>query len=356
MGHHSDCERSFSHWDFDVTRLPDCPVKGCPAPLSTAPYRQRELPYCTTHGLRLHGVGGTDTRFVYDNGPAQDDKIRARLRNFLFEPEYVRTHVLDNPTKAETYRLGYESSEDALSWNVFVGLLQGGLLSKAMSWLAGRRIEGEPDLYLWGHHIDPEENTHQPYAPLVAARKALEPDIKRFPTEPDIMLVVPKEFVMCIEAKFTSGNSVADGDGRMDIKGGKPVDAEALIDRYYSRNSFWRDGAKYIRRNRIGRPLHGQLFRNIVFAAGMAETFGGDWQVVNLVSSSQWRMCGKPKSAYEDPTDAIRDYLTDENKENFTFRTWEALYQHIVVGESQLHRLAHYLQGKSAFLKPAFDL
>ena len=356
MGHSSECERSFSHWDFDLENLPNCPVKGCTTTPNTVPYRQRELPYCMTHGLRLHGVEGRDPRFVYDNGPTKNDKIRARLRNFLFEPEFVREHVLDNPGKAETHRLGHESSEDALSWNVFAGLLQDGLLSKAMSWLAGRKIDGEPDLYMWGCRIGLKENTHELYAPLIAARRALEARVKSYLTEPDIMLVVRDKFVMCIEAKFTSGNSLAHTDGQREKNGEKPKSVEALKERYFTWNSFWKDGSKYIDPDYIGQPFHGQLFRNIVFATGMAETFGGDWQVVNLVSSTQWRMRGKPKAAYEDPTEAIRRYLTSENKARFTFRTWEALYQHIVAGDPQLQKLARYLEGKSACLNPAFEL
>ncbi len=356
MSHRSECERSFSHWDFDVGKLPHCPVKGCTAALSKAPYRQTRLPYCTTHGLRLHGVEGRDPRFVYDNGLTDDDNIRARIRNFVFEPDFVRTHILDNPAKAETHRLGHESSEDALSWNVFVGLLQGGLLSRAMSWLAGRRIEGEPQLYLWGSHIDLKNNTHEMYVPLMAARATLEPDVKGFPTEPDIMLVVPGKFVMCIESKFTSGNSIANAGGRVEKKGEKPTAAQALIDRYYTRNSFWRDGGKYISPDRIGQRFHSQLFRNIVFAAGMAETFSGDWQVVNLVSSTQWQRQRNPEAAFEEPTGDIRMYLTGENKQKFTFRTWEGLYQHIVAGDPQLQKLVRHLEGKSACLNPAFEL
>ena len=136
----------------------------------------------------------------------------------------------------------------------------------------------------------------------------------------------------------------------------KPRNVTALVDRYYKRNSFWKDGSKYIQRDLIGQWLHGQLFRNIVFAAGMAESFKGDWQVVNLVSLTQWRRQGNSSPAYQDPTEAVRRYLKGENKERFTFRTWEALYRQIEAGDSQLQKLANYLEGKSAFLRPAFEL
>jgi hypothetical protein len=48
--------------------------------------------------------------------------MEARLRNFIVEREFARSHVLTPGSKAETHRLGHENSEDALAWNVFVTL------------------------------------------------------------------------------------------------------------------------------------------------------------------------------------------------------------------------------------------
>ena len=47
------------------------------------------------------------------------------------------------------------------------------------------------------------------YEPLKRVRRALEPKIRAFFTEPDIMLVVEGEMLVCIEAKFGSGNPLA---------------------------------------------------------------------------------------------------------------------------------------------------
>src|SRR5439155_27287152 len=107
-----------------------------------------EKPYCPSHGIRLHA--GT---FVYWNGakPAQD----ARLRNFRVQRDLAMEIALESSSKAEKHRLGYEMSEDALSWNVFVALAEAKKLREAASFLTGRNVGAETDLYLWGERVDP---------------------------------------------------------------------------------------------------------------------------------------------------------------------------------------------------------
>ena len=264
-------------------------------------------------------------------------------------------HVLNNPHKAEAHRLGYELSEDVVSWNVFVALERMGMLSKVMSWLAGRKIDGEPELYLWGCRVDFRGGTFVPYALLKDARCVIEPDIRRFPTEPDVMLIVPEKMTVLIEAKFTSGNTLAQNQETPTV-GEKPKDVRGLLDRYFYRNAFW-DCRRCIIPERIGSRFHSQLFRNIVFAAGMAGKLGGDWQVVNLVrSTGRGYARGGQDVDFEDPTDAVRCYLSGEYKKRFTYRTWEGLYASVVKGEPMLEGLSEYLRGKSAFFRPAFDL
>jgi hypothetical protein len=228
-----------------------------------------------------------------------------------------------------------------------------------MSWLAGREISGTPELYLWGCHINLEQNICEPYNLLKQARAKIEPDITRFPTEPDIMLVVPGKFIMCIEAKFTSGNTLALDNSIMKDgeDGAKPKSKVGLLNRYLFQNHYWVNGFKYIDPGKIGKKFHSQLFRNIVFAAGMAEKCNGDWQVVNLVRAL--RPSHRQASLtvdFDDPTEAVRAYLTKDHQDRFTYRTWEGLYAHVVEGEPQLKELAGYFQGKSVFFRPAFQL
>src|SRR5947209_7497946 len=65
--------------------------------------------YCPEHGISL----STAPTYIYKN----------HLRNFI-----VGRELLAKVKKVESWRLGNETSEDALSFNVFVGLLKcGGL-------------------------------------------------------------------------------------------------------------------------------------------------------------------------------------------------------------------------------------
>src|SRR5205807_344831 len=135
---------------------------------------------------RLHS-----NTFVYWNGDGLEGD--ARLRNFIVEPDLVRAIALRKGMKAESHRLGYEMSEDALSWNVFVSLAVAGRLRDSGQYLTDRVLRSEPSLYLWGRRIDLRHGDSSLFSELVRVRHLLEKDIRRFPTEPDIMLVVPCE-------------------------------------------------------------------------------------------------------------------------------------------------------------------
>lgn len=349
--------KNFTHSDFDLRQFPGCPVKHCKTRLSSAPFRygkkQYNLPYCETHGIRLHSFGQKNQTFVYHSDNDQGD---ARLRNICFEQDFVRKWILSNRHKAETHRLGYERSEDAVTWNVFVAILRAGLLAKVMCWLAGREIPGTPELYLWGCRIDLKQDLCEPYDLLQEARNEIEHGITRFLTEPDIMLVVPGKALMCIEAKFTSGNTLA-VDNSIIKEGEKPKNKADILNRYLFQNHYWDDGRRYIDSKKIEGKFHSQLFRNIVFAAGMAEKFHGDWQVVNLVRTTNLSIKRTGiMDDFNDPSDSVRSYLTQDYRDRFTYRTWEGLSRHVVKGESSLKELDDYFQGKSAFFMRAFQL
>ena len=137
----SDCKRHLGYADFDPDRIAQttpskCPVRGrnadfVPVRFGTTKKGARYLKWCRVHGLRLH----TKT-FAYWNGPEREDE--ARLRNFIVRPELARAIALGKGMKAESHRLGYEMSEDALSWNVFVSLAEAGKLQAAAEYLTKR--------------------------------------------------------------------------------------------------------------------------------------------------------------------------------------------------------------------------
>jgi hypothetical protein len=91
-----------------------------------------------------------------------------------------------------------------------------------------------------------------------------------------------------------------------------------------------------------------------------------DWMVVNLVSDTQWAkargaLVGVPgrsnkNTSFEDPTAAVRSWLKEEDQERFRFSSWEGLHAKVIKGEPKLAAVDAYLRGKSAYLKPAFNL
>ena len=98
-------------------------------------------------------------------------------RNFPICAELAAEIALKSKHKAESHRLGHETSEDALTWNVFAGLGQARKLKLAVHFLTGRTVTGEPRLYLWGELIDPEHRRRDHFEPLREVRGRLEPDI-----------------------------------------------------------------------------------------------------------------------------------------------------------------------------------
>jgi hypothetical protein len=344
----SDCLQSFGHEDFDPTRIEGrvnhCPVRGCNSTLQEVDHNKSRVPWCQDHGIRLHS-----NTFVYWNGPERNDV--ARLRNFAFAPDLARAIALPKGKKVESHRLGYEMSEDALSWNVFVGLAMARKLREAAQYLAGRSLSAEPKLYLWGRLIHETASDQRVYEPLHRVRAQLEPDICPFVTEPDIMLIAEGEMLICIEAKFGSGNTLSHGGALK--QGEKPTSVPGLLERYLGKNTSDRTRA-VVRREHLRTTVRSQLLRNVVFASEMA----GDvpWHVVNLVSSTQANVKSDSRKSYEDPTQEISEYLHAEAKHCFTYRSWEALHASVINGVPELALTDKYLRSKSAHYRRAFTL
>jgi len=345
----SDCFQYFGYKDFDNERVRSqypiaCPVLSCSVkPVDSLDSRGKR-PFCAVHGIRLHS-----NTFVYWNG--EHHKSESRLRNFRIRPDLAGEIALESVEKAESYRLGYEMSEDALTWNVFVGLAEAGKLRQTAQFLTGRDIAAEPRLYLWGEFVDVNSRERGRFQPLDAVRKRLEKDINKFQTEPDVMLVLDRRLVICIEAKFSSGNPLAHA-GKVKA-GQKPVDRAGLLRRYLDQAGP--ETKRIIDRDSIGNMFHSQLFRNVVFASEMAN--GCDWHVVNLVSTTQWKRSRSSELyAYVNPELYVRSYLHRDHKDCFSFRTWEELYGALIKHDTALGLLDTYLHSKSAHYRQAFEL
>lgn len=340
--------------DFDLSRVSNdnyelCPVKGCSEQLKKVPFgrrkdgSERKKLWCPRHHIRLHS--GT---FVYWHEiPGLPDP---RLRNFIVERKLANAIALKAGSKAESHRLGYEMSEDALTWNVFVSLSVAGRLRDTVKLLTDRSVSREPKLFLWGQLIDPKQGLREVYNGLQEVHGYIEKGITRFWTEPDVMLIVDGEMIICIEAKFRSGNPMSH-DPTNDRPGEKPTTRAGLISRYLG-NSRKDKTKRAIVRASMDDQIHSQLFRNVVFASEMAEK---DWHVVNLVSSS-FQGIDNRRYSFGNPTAHVQSYLSSEYKHCFTYRTWECLYQALVRDNATLAPLGVYLRGKSAHYQKAFDL
>ena len=354
----SSCTVSFTRNDLQKTRLLNlqCPVKDCRNNTQKykVPYQRYKgkmiyMPFCPEHGLRIHKNG-----FVYYNGPSSDDLKIATTRNLAFHDDYYIANFFKKGNKMESGRLCYESSEDAVSYNVFTKLLSNQLaLRHLLSHITKQPINSDVELYLWGGKIDLKQNKFSPYKPLMQVREHLESDIRRFGTEPDIMLVVPKQIVVCIEAKFGSKNPVA--KDKESIAGEKPKRVSALIERYCTKNRIV-DMGSIFSFDKIPHPFYEQIFRNIIFAASMAKLEGApQWHVVNLRNQHLMNLRrGQPES--RPIKRSVISLLSKNYKNCFHHITWEDIYNIAVKNNPDLSDLSWYLKTKSLDCSRAFNI
>ena len=318
-----------------------CPISGCAAPLGKADSQWGEMPYCPDHRIRIHERTRT---FVYYNGPDATPKRDAALRNILFERDYFNAHILGNAAKAETHRICHETSEDALTWNVFSRLASGGLLTTLLSTFTHLSVKNEPELFLWGLSVRLHDSSAPtPFPQLECAHNTFEKGIKRFQTEPDIMLYVPGQLLVLVEAKFTSGNTIASASTTHDRAGEKPKSRDGILRRYTP--AALPHGA-LLAPSSSG-ALYSQLYRNLVFAIYMANKLDVRWGLVNLVCEGQSHQ-RQHKVEFQDPTQSIHALLPQKSRGQFLFYSWEQLYADHVAKATELKDLAEYMYNKSA--------
>jgi hypothetical protein len=292
-----------------------CCIRACRTWL---PCRTRKNPprFCPDHGISI----STSPTYVYKDWQ----------RNFLLRHDLIAA-VKEH--KVESWRLGSESSEDALSWNIFVGLAHLGLLGEAFDLLTGCKPKEEPQLFLWGVEVWP---TYRPgaWSRLVGARAEFERGV-HIPTEPDIMLRVAGQALVLAEAKFGSLNgtlakkpnqSIPDFLNRYRPLPGQidPLDREVIMDMPSDK-------------------VLEQLCRNVVFsnylAEGKEEAF-----VANLVRGI----------AEIDVKDRMDLHLSAENRDRFRRVAWEDLGRLPSQRCVEAAPLRHYLKTKTLNLQTAF--
>ncbi len=293
-----------------------CCIRGCD---QWIPKRSRGLPvaYCPSHGISV----STSPTYVY----------RDWERNFILHRDMIRAL---KKQKVESWRLGNETSEDAVSWNLFMGLAELGGLNEAFEALTGQIATGDPVLYFWGNEVWPNFDGRI-WPRLNAVRDRLETGFK-IPTEPDIIIRFPGQAIVLIEAKLGSPN------GTLAKK--KDTTPQSFLERY--REATGSTGSlnrRAISAMEAGAILE-QLCRNVVFSTHLAEA-GETPFVANLVRVE----------AEKDVEARMARHLTPEGGVRFRRTTWEELGRLRRLQDRDADPLASYLKTKSLRLAPAFS-
>jgi hypothetical protein len=157
------------------------------------------------------------------------------------------------------------------------------------------------------------------------------------PTEPDIILRVPGQAIVLIEAKFGSPNS------SMAKKKGRFGSVTEFLKRYRCKEGATDPlNRKWISEQEDNRVLE-QLCRNVIFAHWLASEREQPF-VINLVT----------RKATSDEQ-LFRQHLA-ENEVQFHVHRWEDLFGLPIIQGEQASVLRRYLRNKTLNLLPAFDL
>lgn len=310
--------------DQDVVR---CYVRGCQH-FVRRPMKRRHGELCPDHGIYCHHSRNGAT---YSYGDVS--------RNIIASPDLFAQQIIGHPFKYECDRMGLEKSEDALSWNVFRSFQEAGCLAAVANLLIGESYTEEPDLYLWGIRVSGD--SFEPWDLLIAARERFESNlpIARPLTEPDIALHLPGQYLVLIEAKFTSPNGFYRRGPRKDEQS---LTMDELLAIYQDSDLRILDTKKAVERDRV--PY--QLWRNTIFAEWMAQHDSATTRAfhVNLVREGY-----EEESARE-----FAELLRVEHAERFGHATWEQLHRWAVLQSPTIDRLCEYMDQKTAQLTKAF--
>jgi len=299
-----------------------CCVRGCNNWLSRV-HRGKTDPnvFCPAHGIRM----STRPTYVY--------RSNCKNKNLILGRDFFRSIE-----KVESWRMGNENSEDALSWNVCASFLKVGALGELFKHLTGFPPAAYPTLYLWGNEVSPDRVVRC-WPNLMAVRGELENDLP-LPTEPDIALAVPGHAVVLVEAKFGSSNSTF--KGKEDRFGG----VQGYLKRYCVEPGL----PDPLQREEIARlepqEILQQLCRNAVFAARLTHrTKSSEAVVINLV-----RATDEPHVEEQ-----MRRHVSEEVI-TFRRRTWESVLDLAKSIGSTLEPLRCYMENKTYCLQRAFSL
>jgi hypothetical protein len=269
-----------------------------------------------TNGTRFHGRPSVSFRV------SPTYVLEDHLENFIVGHKLIPLLT----GKAETWRLGNENSEDALSFNVFRSFQEAGLLSKAAESLVGVKLDGEPELIVWGNRL--QESSVEPLAELKSVLDELEGAAGQ-QTEPDVIIHVAGWGWIFIEAKLSSPTSTYRG---------RPERLTSWRERYGRVGPF--DPAALAAAQAASFPE--QLLRNVAVAHRLAA--GERVAVVALVRQIYMPVVRNWAGRF------IVDRQIDTRA-----ATWEQLYA-LTNRDARLADLRLYLANKSVNLRPAFSI
>lgn len=277
-------------------------------------------------------VGHYDNKLAWKNDnfkkgsvPVGDPPV-----SFRAAPTYVLEQPLDNiiagrsligaagaRNSGEASRLGNETSEAALTWNVLRFLQEASRLGVLVQALTGEKPTTQPELGLWGHRI---ELGHSESWPAIEGG-------------PDACLHVPGAGWVLIDTRFGGGtDTLADAQA-----------VEAWLERYSAPAPGLFD-EEALRRVRV-KDLPHRTLETIAFADRLEEA-GEQATVVALVRASE----------SVDLERWVGRCLADTADMAFRRVTWEALYAALDPADDALTPLRDYLENKSYGLRPAFAL
>jgi hypothetical protein len=306
--------RSYQRQDPQFIKGDDilCCIEGCKSWLKRRRKGSKNFDFCPSHHISLSA-----STYLHEN------------------PEHnliVHRGLYKTIRKTED-RLVNENSEDALTWNVFVGFYALHALAQLFSAITDLKPRSEPELYLWGNPI--ADAACNKWANVKRVQSELEPG-KQIPTEPDIILRVPGQALVLIEAKFRSPNS------RHDKKVKRRGEAFDYLSTYPAKSGCLDPLNRKWIRTAAPRQILEQLCRNTIFGHWLAEP-GEKLFVINLVSSD----------LEKEVEHEFGLHLADVDT---TFRriTWESLLSVSACESAAAEPLKRYMANKTHSLRPAF--
>ncbi|XAY06107.1 hypothetical protein DSM112329_02970 [Paraconexibacter sp. AEG42_29] len=251
------------------------------------------------------------------------------LENFIVGRDLVSQALNGQWQKAETHRLGYENSEDAVSWNVFRLLQEAGLLTAVASALTEESFTVEPDLILWGHRVT--QNAAHDVPELQVALDTLEHGYAQ-QTEPDVILRVPGWGWVFIEAKLASPSPKVEKHK-----------FDSWVKRYIDPSPTVFDKEAVLAAGHAN--VHGQLARNVAVAS--SALIGGERAVVVALV----RKKDMPKV---DGWGA--SIVVSHGPVTTSSASWEDFYVLAQAAAEPPSSLLEFMRGKSVGLRQAFDV